>query len=135
MLLREDKLKSAEVTLKKAVAVSPQDAFCMSTLGIVYYKHASLRRRDHLPDASHPDRTEKCGGAQLPGHHFQPERVAGRGVGGIDESHRLNPKYADAHFNLAVVYATYSPPALDRAQEHYKIAISLGAAPDPRWRN
>ena len=49
----------------------------------------------------------------------------------LQKAINLNPNYADAHFNIAVVYATYQPPAKDRAQEHYKIATSLGAAPDP----
>ena len=43
----------------------------------------------------------------------------------------LNPKYADAHFNIAVIYATNRPPAKEQAEEHYKTAVSLGASPDP----
>ena len=43
----------------------------------------------------------------------------------------LNPKYADAQFNIAVIYATSQPPAKDQAQEHYDTAVALGASPDP----
>ena len=42
----------------------------------------------------------------------------------------VNPDYADAHFNLAVVYATNEPPAKEQAKEHYKKATSLGVEPD-----
>ena len=40
-----------------------------------------------------------------------------------------NPDYADAHFNLAVVYATAQPPAKELAKRHYTRATSLGASP------
>ena len=42
-----------------------------------------------------------------------------------------NPDYADAHFNLAVVYATNQPPAKEQAKLHYVKATKLGAQPDP----
>ena len=42
----------------------------------------------------------------------------------------LNPNYADAHFNLAVIYATNTPPAKQLAGQHYQKATSLGATPD-----
>ena len=42
-----------------------------------------------------------------------------------------NPDYADAHFNLAVVYATNQPPSKEQAKLHYVKATSLGAEPDP----
>ncbi len=41
-----------------------------------------------------------------------------------------NPSYADAHFNLAVIYATAQPPAKDQAKRHYAKATELGAGAD-----
>ena len=41
-----------------------------------------------------------------------------------------NPSYADAHFNLAVIYATAQPPAKDLAKRHYAEATKLGADTD-----
>ena len=49
----------------------------------------------------------------------------------IQKAITINPNYADAHFNIAVIYATNQPPAKEQAQKHYKIATSLGATPDP----
>src|SRR5207245_4264216 len=49
----------------------------------------------------------------------------------ILESIADNPDYADAHFNLAVIYATAQPPAKDLAKQHYAKATLLGTAPDP----
>ena len=47
------------------------------------------------------------------------------------ESIAANPDYAEAHFNLAVIYATSDPPAKELARRHYARATSLGADPDP----
>ena len=48
----------------------------------------------------------------------------------LETATELDPNYADAHFNLAVVFGTQSPPNKDEARKHYKRAIELGAEPD-----
>jgi Tfp pilus assembly protein PilF len=42
----------------------------------------------------------------------------------------INKDYADAHFNLAVIYATGVPPSKMLARKHYQKALELGAPPD-----
>ncbi len=42
----------------------------------------------------------------------------------------IDPNYADPHFNLAVIYATQKPPALELARRHYKQALDLGIPKD-----
>jgi tetratricopeptide (TPR) repeat protein len=44
----------------------------------------------------------------------------------------LDPTYADAYFNLAVVCASQKPPDKDAARNAYQKATALGAAPDTR---
>jgi hypothetical protein len=44
----------------------------------------------------------------------------------------LDPNYADAFFNLAVVCASQRPADRDAAKAAYETATKLGAAPDPR---
>jgi len=39
---------------------------------------------------------------------------------------QLQPSYAAAHYNLAVVYATQQPPATELARWHYLKAIAAG---------
>jgi Flp pilus assembly protein TadD len=39
---------------------------------------------------------------------------------------QCDPDYADAHYNLAVVYAGNKPPSLELARWHYKRALALG---------
>ncbi len=131
VLFHEDKIKSAEVTLKKALAASPKDPFCMSTLGIVYYK---MHRYDDA--ISFLTQAIQLDPKNATAHNYLGITSSQKGwpeeaLEELTKAIQLNPNYADAHFNLAVVYATYSPPSFDRAQEHYKLAIALGAAPDP----
>jgi tetratricopeptide (TPR) repeat protein len=44
----------------------------------------------------------------------------------------VNPDYAEAHFNLAVIYATAKPPSIALAKRHYEKALELGSSPDQR---
>ena len=42
----------------------------------------------------------------------------------------LDPQYGDAHFNLAVIYATQKPPAKELSKRHYNRALELGVPRD-----
>ena len=43
----------------------------------------------------------------------------------------LDPKYADANFNLAVLYLRRTPPLTELARRHYQQALDLGSPKDP----
>ena len=47
------------------------------------------------------------------------------------EAIAANPEYVDAHYNLAVIYATNKPPAKELAKRHYSKAMELGAEANP----
>ena len=131
VLFREDKLKNAEVMLKKATTIAPKDAFSQATLGIVYYR---MHRYDEA--ISSLTQAIQLDPKNATAHNYLGITSSQKGwpEAAIDEIQKaiaLNPNYADAHFNIAVIYATNQPPAKDRAEEHYKIATSLGATPDP----
>ncbi len=42
----------------------------------------------------------------------------------------IEPKYGEAHFNLAVLYVTWDPPQWAKAKEAYDEALKAGVAPD-----
>ncbi|MDG2125786.1 MAG: tetratricopeptide repeat protein, partial [Verrucomicrobiales bacterium] len=48
----------------------------------------------------------------------------------FQEAVAIDPKFAEAHFNLAVIYATDDIPSMDRARLHYDEALRSGAKPD-----
>ena len=128
---RSGKLKAAELTLKKAVTLSPNDEFTHTTLGIVYYRQAKF-------DNALTELTKSLGlnSKNATAHNYLGITASQKGWQEAAEKELLeaindNPNYADAHFNLAVVYATGSPPSREQAKHHYTTAISLGAEPDP----
>jgi tetratricopeptide (TPR) repeat protein len=43
----------------------------------------------------------------------------------------LDPDYADANFNLAVLYLGRTPPLIELAHRHYQQALDLGSPRDP----
>ncbi len=131
VFLRQGNAKAAEAIVRKAATLAPKDAFALATLGIVFFK---TQRYDGaiatLTQAIQLDPKNAMA------HNYLGITSSQKGwpeaaVDEVQKAVALNPNYAEAHFNLAVIYATSQPPAKDRAEEHYKIATSLGAAPDP----
>ena len=43
----------------------------------------------------------------------------------------LDPTYASAQFNLAVLYLNRTPPLVELARRHYQRALDLGYSKDP----
>ena len=127
---RTGKLKAAELTLKKAVALSPKDEFTHTTLGIVFYRQSKF-------DEALTELTKSLGlnPKSATAHNYLGITASQKGWQEAAEKELLeaiseNPNYADAHFNLAVIYATSSPPSKEQAKRHYVMATSLGANPD-----
>ncbi len=48
----------------------------------------------------------------------------------LETATSLDPNYADANFNLAVVFATQTPPNKENARKYYQRATELGAERD-----
>ena len=132
MLFQQDKLKSAEVMLKKAVAVGAGRRLRAGNPGHRVLPDAPVRRGHAFPDDRVAARSRKTPTA----HNYLGITASQKGYAEAAEDElqkaiALNPNYADAHFNLAVVFATKQPPDKARAREHYNAAVRLGASPDP----
>jgi Flp pilus assembly protein TadD/septal ring factor EnvC (AmiA/AmiB activator) len=127
---RTGKLKAAELTLKKAVAIAPKDEFAHTTLGIVYYRQSKFD--DALNELT---KSLAINPKSAAAHNYLGITASQKGWQEAAEKEMLEaiavkPEYADAHFNLAVIYATASPPSKELAKRHYTKATELGAEPD-----
>src|SRR5438132_56890 len=127
---RTGKLKAAELTLKKAVAIAPKDEFAHTTLGIVYYRQSKFD--DSLNELT---KSVAINPKSAAAHNYLGITASQKGWQEAAEKEMLEaiavkPGYADAHFNLAVIYATASPPSKELAKRHYAKATELGAQPD-----
>ena len=124
------KLKQAEEVLLKATKVAPEDGFSHCTLGIVYYTGQKLDEA-----VSELTKALAINPKNATAHNYLGITAAGKGwqeaaQKELETATTLDPNYADAHFNLAVVFATQTPPNKENARKFYKRATELGAEVD-----
>lgn len=127
---QQAKYPQAEDYLKKAVKLAPQDAFSHSILGIVLYQQGKideaiqiLTRAVALDPNDAKTRNYLGIAASQKGWQEAAEQECRKAI-------EIDPQYGDAHFNLAVIYATQKPPARELANRHYKRALELGIPRD-----
>ena len=125
------KLSAAEVALKKAIEINPKDAFAATNLGIVYCKQGRFDAAIASLLEAVADNDKDHIACNYLGICYGEQGFKGKAEEAFKRSLQIRDDYADAHFNLAVLYATTEPPSLDLAREHYKKAVSLGSTADP----
>jgi len=116
----------AEVTLKRALAVDSADPASLYLMGALKFQQgqydAALDALSLSAKAAPDDhRTQYFLGKTLlqKGMRAQGETALRRAV-------NLKPNWGEAHFSLAMVYATQQPPFKELAQWHYNKAIAGG---------
>lgn len=126
-----NKLKEAEINLKKAYALDPEDTFVINLLAILNLKNRKIDDAFELLSTS----------AKIDSNNPETQNYLGMVLGerglrtDAEKSFRAalkaDPNYAVAHYNLAVLYATTKPAYPQLANFHYQKAVSLGAARNP----
>jgi len=127
---RSGDLDAARTFLEKATVAKPKLAQAWLLLGLVHFEReetnlaiAALCRAVH-EDPFDP-RSHNYLGVVI--------KSIGWTTGAEEELRRaieLDPKYAGAHFNLALMYLERQPPSLELAKHHYQLARDLGAKRD-----
>jgi tetratricopeptide (TPR) repeat protein len=118
--------------LQQAVKLSPTDAFSYSNLGIVYYQ---MSEYENAIDAL--ERAIALDPKDAKSHNYLGCACSQKGWQEVAEKEfrkaiELDPDFGDAHFNLALVYATSKPPELELARREYNRALELGITKDSR---
>jgi tetratricopeptide (TPR) repeat protein len=127
---REKHFPEAEKLLARAVRLAPESGAAWLVLGIVRY---DARKLDAALAALAQAVLLEPKDARA--HQYLGATLGGKGwYSGAEEEMRkaleIDADYADAHFNLALLYLERDPPATELARRHYYKAIDLGAAPD-----
>ncbi|MDR0533421.1 MAG: tetratricopeptide repeat protein [Verrucomicrobiales bacterium] len=127
---QQQKYADAEKYLRQAASQATDDAFSSSMLGIALYQQGKydeavqvLTRAVAL--APNDPKTHNYLGisASQKGWQEAAEQECRKAI-------ELDPQYGDAHFNLAVIYATQRPPSRELAKRHYERALELGIPRD-----
>jgi len=129
---QQGKFDEALRALQQAVKLSPTDAFSYSNLGIVYYQ---LNQYENAIDALNSAKALDPNDPKT--HNYLGCACSQKGWQEVAEKEfrkaiELDPNFGDAHFNLALVYATSKPPSLELARREYNRALELGIGKDAR---
>lgn len=128
--LQQQEYAGAIASLEKAVALQPALPEAWVAMGIACDRTgASLRAISCLTRAAH----EAPSDAKV--RNSLAIVLKGYGWTAAAESELqkaidLDPQYAEAHFNLALMCLEHVPPAVEMARRHYEAARELGAEKD-----
>ena len=129
---QQGELKEALKALQQAVKLNPSDAFSYQNLGIVYYQ---MNQFENAIDALNKAKALDPNDAKT--RNYLGCACSQKGWQEVAEKEfrkaiEIDPNFGDAHFNLALVYATSKPPSLELARREYNRALELGIAKDER---
>jgi Tfp pilus assembly protein PilF len=129
--IEQGRFDEAEKHIRAAVAQSPNDAYNLTTLGRLEFMREkydaafdalSLAARQ---DPQNPEIQNYLGiTLSHKGLRKQAETALRKAV-------QLDPNYAPAHNNLAVIYVSQTPPLVELARWHYQKALEAGQPHNP----
>ena len=130
---RLGRAEEAEKYFKRAIQVKPDAALAWMRLGVI-----DLNQDDVEAATAALAQAVYLNPKNPQAHNYFAVALAKRGWydGAEDELQKviqLAPGFAEAQFNLALIYFQRSPPAVELARRHYQKALDLGAAPDPAF--
>jgi len=127
---RENKLDAAAAALKKCLAIDPGHDLASFHLGVTHFKQQQWQ--DSM--ASFEKSLAKAPNNARARHYLG---IISTKLNLLDRAERefktalaIDPAYGEAHFNLAVLYATWDPPQWDKAKAEYEQALKKGVTPD-----
>lgn len=127
---RENKLTEAEAALKKCLTFDPNNETAAFHLGVTHFK----QERWNDATAAFEKGLQKNAQNARARHYLG---IISTKLNFLDRAERefktaiaIDPNYGEAHFNLAVLYATWDPPQWDKAKAEYDEALKKGVTPD-----
>lgn len=127
---QQKKYDDARVLLQKCIAIEPDNDQANYRLGVGYFQKGMMEEAQASFDKSVAKSNDNARA-----HHYLgiiSGRLGNRhrAESEFKQSLAIDPKYGDAHFNLAVLFATSSPPDWDQARKHYQTALDQGVKTD-----
>jgi Tfp pilus assembly protein PilF len=129
--VQRDHLDDAEKHVRQALDVAPNDAFSLLTLGQLRFRQENYKEAlDVL------SRAEKLDPQNPQIQNYLGITLSQLGMRGPAETAlrkaiQIDPNFAGAHHNLAVIYITQKPPLVELARWHYQKALASGQPRNP----
>jgi Tfp pilus assembly protein PilF len=127
---QQKKFDDAKVLLEKCLAIEPDNDQANYRLGAGYFQKGKLEEAQACFEKSVAKSNDNARA-----HHYLGI-IAGRlgnrnrAESEFKQALAIDPQYGDAHFNLAVLYATSTPPDWELARKHYQNALDRGVKTD-----
>ncbi len=124
--LAQGRLDEADKTLQQALTAAPEDAAGLHLTGVLRYQQGNMDQAvDALSRAAKRDtrnaETQNYLGLALSRKGMRlPAETA------LRKALEIQPGYASAHYNLAVIYLAQQPPSAELARWHYQKAVASG---------
>jgi tetratricopeptide (TPR) repeat protein len=124
----QEKVADAEGTLKKALDIDPQDPASLYLMGSVRLRQDKFDEALEVLSLSAKIDPDKPQTQYFLGKALMHKGSRGPAETALRKAIQLKPGWGDAHYLLAVLYATQQPNFKELAQYHYKKAIAGGAS-------
>ena len=129
--LHSRQFDEAEVLLQKCLVYEPNNDTALYRLGICYFQQSKLGEAKMNFEKSLSFKKDNARAHHYLGIITTRQGNRDRAETEFKSALAIDPEYGDAHFNLAVLYATSTPPNWELARKHYKSAMDRGIKSDP----
>jgi tetratricopeptide (TPR) repeat protein len=129
--IEQDHLATAETTLQRALALDSQNANALSLMGLLRFKQKRFDDALDLLSRSVKYNPDNPIAQNYLGITLSEKGLRGPAEAALRRAVTLAPGFAEAHNNLAVIYATQKPPFLELARWHYERARAAGQPRQP----
>lgn len=127
---RENKLSEAEAALKKCLTYDENNDLAAFHLGVTHFKQQRYADATAAFEKSLAKNPKNARARHYLGIIATKQSFMDRAEREFKTALAIDPTYGEAHFNLAVLYATWDPPQWDKAKAEYDQALKKGVSPD-----
>ena len=127
---RENKLDEAVAALKKCLAIEPDNELAAFHLGVTHFKQQKWQDAMASFEKGLVKNARNARARHYLGIISTKLNLPDRAEREFKTALAIDPAYGEAHFNLAVLYATWDPPRWEQASSEYQEALKKGVQPD-----
>jgi len=127
----QNHLEEAEKILAQALAASPNDAASLSLLGALKHRQGKFDEAVEILSRAAIADPKNAEVQNYLGLSLSQKGLRAPAETALRKAIQLQPNYASAHYNLAVVYLSQQPPMIELARWHYQKALATGQTPSP----